>query len=91
MRGEASGGTRAPAGRPLVLKLDAKGLPPSGSYRLEIVDASGAALFEAAVKRESDGIAAALPKRLESGRYWVRVYEPRAAGSLLREFGLTVE
>ncbi len=90
MRGDAFAGARAPAGRPLVLKLDAKGLPALASYRLEIVDERGSALFESAVRRQSDAIAVALPQRLEPGRYWVRLYETRAAGSLLREFGLTV-
>jgi hypothetical protein len=90
MRGDALAGARAPAGKALVLKLDAKGLPVSASYRLEIVDERGSAVFVHAVSRQSDAILATLPRSLDPGRYWVRLYEAQPAGSLLREFGLTI-
>ncbi len=91
MRGDPSSGAHARAGAPLLLKLDAKGLPALSSYRMEIVDAQGTAVFESAVKREPDGTANALSKRLLPGRYWVRLYDPQGGGSLLREFGLTID
>ncbi len=91
VRGDASASPHAPAGRPLVLKLDAKGLPAFASYRVEVVDSSGVALFERAVERQSGDISTAVPERLKSGRYWVRLYEPNATGSLLREYGLSVD
>lgn len=90
MRGDTTSGASAPAGKPLVLKLNAVGLPTPSTYRLEVVDERGAVLFQNAVRLEAEIIAAALPQRLEPGRYWVRLSEPEAGGSLLREFGFTV-
>jgi anti-sigma factor RsiW len=90
-RGDALAAAHAPAGRALLLKLDAKGLPALASYRLEIVDADGSAVLQRAVDRQPDAIAAPLPQRLNPGTYWVRLYEPQAAGTLLREFGLTID
>ncbi|HOK47780.1 MAG TPA: zf-HC2 domain-containing protein [Bryobacteraceae bacterium] len=90
MRGDATSAASAPAGKALVLELNAVGLPAPSTYRLEVVDERGAVLFENAVRLEAETIAAPLPRRLEPGRYWVRLSEPEAGGSLLREFGFTV-
>jgi anti-sigma-K factor RskA len=92
VRGDVSAaGSYAPAGRPLLLKLDAEGLPVLESYRVEVVGADGVAFFDRAVKRQPNGISTTLSERLRSGKYWVRLYEPEAPGALLREYGLSVE
>jgi hypothetical protein len=89
--GEGLLGARAPVDKQLRLRLDPAGLPALGSYRLEIVDAHGAGVFEAEARRDAGEIAAQVTTRLAAGRYWVRLYEPRSPGLLLREFGLRIE
>ena len=89
--GEGLVGARAPADKRLRLQLDSAGLPAVGSFRLEIVDSGGTGVFEAEARRDAGEVSAQLTARLPAGRYWVRLYEPRPAGPLLREFGLTVE
>lgn len=89
--GEGLVGAHAPVDKPLRLRLDPAGLPALGSYRLEIVDARGAGVFEAEARREAGEISAQVTTRLAAGRYWVRLYEPRTAGPPVREFGLSIE
>jgi hypothetical protein len=71
----------APAGTPLVLQPDLSGLPVWPSYRLEVVDAAGARLWEGRYP------GAAAPK-MRPGVYFVRLYSP--AGELYREYGLEI-
>jgi hypothetical protein len=79
-------GAKVTARRPLLLKLDVTGLPLFPSYRWQIVNASGQAVFVGAVSAENpefkvDGI--------PSGLYFVRLSSP--GGELLREYGLASE
>ena len=81
--------TKAPAGRPLVLKVDLTELPALPGYRLEVVDRSGKGAWQAIVKPEGNRIEQALDARLLRGLYFVRLYAPE--GELLREFSLHIE
>ena len=89
--GETLLNARAPLGRPLLLKLDPAGLPVLPSYRLEIVDPRGAAVFEATAQRNATAITVEVARRLSAGAYWVRLYEPYPSRTLLREFGLLID
>lgn len=80
MRGISAAAT-APANTPLALHPDLTGLPAAASYRMEVVDASGRAVW-----RGSSG-GGTLPAR-RTGMYFVRIYSPRS--ELLREYGLEV-
>jgi hypothetical protein len=82
----APGGT-APAGKPLLLRLDASGLEGS-AYAVEVVDVDGAPVLEAAGRREKDQIVVASARPFAAGMYWVRLYG--AEHELLREYGLRV-
>jgi anti-sigma factor RsiW len=88
--GETPTSERAPAARPLRIHLDSTGLPALESYRVEIVDSSGARVFEAVTRREAGDLVVEMTRPLAAARYWVRLYEPGPAGALLREFGLQV-
>jgi hypothetical protein len=66
-------------------------LPALSFYRVEIVEASGAPVFEAVSARGEGDLIVETPKPLAAARYWVRLYEPGQAGALLREFGLRVD
>jgi hypothetical protein len=73
----------APAGRPLLLKLDLTGLSDGQPFAGEVVDASGSRVAKFPIG------APALMKPLPSGGYFVRIYT--ASGELIREYALTVE
>jgi hypothetical protein len=76
----------APADTWLLVRLDLAGLPDLLSYRLEMVDATGAAVWQGTATAR-DGKAEAKIPQTKAGAYFIRVYSP--AGGLLREFGLT--
>jgi hypothetical protein len=73
-----------PAAKPFTLMLDLTDLPPLPQYRLEIVDASGRAVFGSRAAPENNKLRATIAKGLPGGTYYVRVY----GGELLREYGL---
>jgi hypothetical protein len=81
----------APFRRPLVLRLDLTGLPPLDSYRVQIVDRQGQSVLESAGRPDRGRLAMAVSRSLAQGSYWVRVYNPQAARTPLREFGLELE
>lgn len=84
---QTPGMARAPASRPLRLAWDPTGLPPEVCCRLELVDATGRPLWS----RQASPAEPVAAEGLPSGRYWLRLYESRPGGALLREFGLQVE
>lgn len=75
-RGETS---RAPAGRPLDLKIDLTDVRASSHYGVEIVDAEGRKVW-------SGETPVRIAAGLVAGTYWVRLFTD--SGELLREFGL---
>jgi hypothetical protein len=79
---------RAPAGRPLDLSLDVRGLPAFPHYEMELVDAGGRVLDTSAVAAQSK-ITTRISKRLRPGTYFIRLYAP--SRELLREYGLQIE
>lgn len=87
--GEALAGAHAPAGKPLLLTLDATGLAALPSYHLQIVDSHGAAVLESDIRPANGGLRFTT-RKLNPGSYWVRLSEPFPHGALLREFGLAV-
>ncbi|HEX8985083.1 MAG TPA: hypothetical protein VF767_06625 [Bryobacteraceae bacterium] len=89
MRGESSTlYVSAPERTPLLLKLDLTGVAPLESYRVFIVDAQGAPVFETQARPDSGNLAVRAPARLVRGAYWVRLYDRAAPGVPLREYGL---
>ena len=79
VRGAAPG--QAPAGRPLLLKLDLTGLNDGQPFAVEVVDAAGSRVtqFPAGAPRLN---------ALAAGSYFVRIYT--SSGNLLREYALSV-
>jgi hypothetical protein len=78
----------APASKALVLNLDSAGLASPVPHRFRVVDSSGALILEGEAKVTEGKIAAAVPRALSAGDYWVRLYND--AGELQREYGLKV-
>lgn len=74
-----------PTGRTLSLRPDLNGLPASPSYRLDIVNASGALVWQGAVSAQAQPPSALVPPQ-SRGVYFVRVFLP--SGQLLREYAL---
>jgi hypothetical protein len=79
---------RAPAGRPLDVSLDMRGLPAFPKYEMEMVDAGGRVLDTSAVGMQGK-VTTRISKRLRPGTYFIRLYSP--SRELLREYGLQVE
>ena len=75
----AQPGSQVPAGRRLALQADTAGLPPASSYRLELVDQDGRAIWKGTTANSTIDA-------LRPGLYFLRVDSP--AGNLLREYGL---
>ena len=73
---------QAPAGAPLVLQPDLSGLPSWPTYRLEVVDATGARVWQGVYP------GSAAPK-MRPGVYFVRLSSP--TGELYREYGLDIQ
>jgi hypothetical protein len=78
-------GSRAPAGREILLQPDLTGLAEVPAYRLEIVDQTGRTVRQATFARARNRVKV---PGLNTGLYFVRVYLP--AGELLREYGLEI-
>jgi len=81
--------TRTVAARqPLILVMDVTGLPQLAEYELEVVDASGQAIFQALGTRQNNQVRGKLAHGLPRGAYFARLYA--RGGDMLREFALTV-
>jgi hypothetical protein len=85
---EGLAAAKAPAGKPLLLKMDITELQAFPSYRLEIVGQTGQQILETVARPESGAIVQPVRKRLPAGQYFVRLFAP--TGELLREFSLGV-
>lgn len=75
----------------VLLQIDVREIPQPNGYQLELVGSSGQPIWHSAVDGRNDRIAAAVPKRLSSGRYWVRLYDTGSPWTLLREYGLEID
>lgn len=89
MRGSETSPASVPAGRPLLLSIDVRGLPSSAAYDLEIVKVDGELVWAGTAEAARDSIRKEVPKRLDRGLYFVRVYAP-SSSELLREYGLRI-
>jgi hypothetical protein len=87
--GEGDGVAGAPSGRPLDLVIDGTDLPPSPSYRLEVVSSTGRQIWSGAAQIADRNISAHVTNSLRPGVYWVRLYS--SGDQLRREFGLRIE
>jgi hypothetical protein len=87
--GEADGMAHAPSGRPLKLAMNGSHLPPSPAYRLEVVNAAGANIWNGPAQPMDGMLSSLVEKSPGPGVYWVRLYN--SDGRLLREFGLRLE
>ena len=81
---------RAQAGH-VLLKIDVTQIHQENGYQLEVVNTNGRPIWHAAVDATRNQVATEIPKRLRSGRYWIRLYDTGSPGTLLREYGLEVE
>jgi anti-sigma factor RsiW len=72
------------------LKIDAASVPPSSSYQLQVVDASGREIWRTNLSPQNDEILAPIPMELPAGRYWVRL-STASDLKLLQEYGLAVD
>jgi hypothetical protein len=88
-RGGDNGDTAFPQARvdqPLDLAVDAKSVPFSKAYRLEVATESGRILWTGDTAIQGTELSAHVSIRPRPGVYWVRLYN--ASGELLREFGM---
>ncbi|HUJ22092.1 MAG TPA: hypothetical protein VLX58_11250 [Bryobacteraceae bacterium] len=79
---------QAPAGRPLELALDMRGLPLLPAYTVETVDGDGKQVAKSDATASQDVVKATVSIPLRAGNYFIRLYAP--SGELLREYGLRV-
>ncbi|MBL8176174.1 MAG: hypothetical protein JNK48_15965 [Bryobacterales bacterium] len=76
----------------LRLHLDLAELDQLSVYRVVIVNASGDLVWEAEQTNPGDNkLVVAVPKRLVSGTYWVRLLDRSASRRLLREYPLQLQ
>ena len=79
---------RVPAGRPLDVTLDIRGLPAFPHYEMEVVDTGGRVLDKSTAGMQGK-ITARIAKQLRPGSYFIRLYSP--SRELLREYGMQIE
>ena len=86
--------TAIPAGRPLLLHLNAKDLAEQ-PVSVEVVTSEGNEIWKGSSKINHDVADARLPKIDQKGSYLIRLYAPSektsAQGNLLREFSFEVQ
>jgi hypothetical protein len=75
----------------VLLKIDVTQIHQENGYQLEVVNTNGQPIWHAAVDATRNQVATEIPKRLRSGRYWIRLYDTGSPGRLLREYGMEVE
>lgn len=85
-RGPMAAHSQAPAGRPLVLRMDIAELAPQAGCRVEVVDEQGRRLWDGPAVLLDGRLAVTVSKPFSPGRYYVRLYSP--SSELLREYGL---
>lgn len=78
-------------GSPVTLQLDLTDVSASPIYTVEVVNASGALIWEGKVEPAANKLTAAVPEQLAAGRYWVRLYGNSLKTDLLREYPLAVK
>ncbi len=78
-----------PAGRPVRLKLNTDGIQGQ-NLRLELVDASGAAVWGGTAAPANGQAEVLVDRPLQSGTYWVRLYGQHDSDPL-REYALNVK
>lgn len=80
---------QAPARHPLQLSVPLADVPPSTQYQFELVTAAGKRIWSGPAQPRDGVLAAHVPKNLEAGSYWVRLYGSSA--ELLVEYGLKLD
>ena len=89
LRGSGGDGSaHARAGRRLELVIDRMDLPPSLSYRLEIVGSSGRQVWSGITRVAGQDISADVNDHFHLGVYWVRLY---SGEQVRREFALHID
>ena len=92
MRGAEEAGVPAVSSdRPLTLRIDVTELPVVPAYKLEIVDAKGATVWQGRAESKGRNIVQPIGRTLSAGQYWVRLYRDGPASDLLREFSMLVK
>jgi hypothetical protein len=78
-------------GRPLHMHLNAAGLNP-GTIKVELADSNGSILWQGISVVRDDTIDVTLPRIIQSGSHFVRLYSQTGTeSSLLREFALNAQ
>jgi hypothetical protein len=78
-------------GRPLHMHLNAAGLNP-GTIKVELADSNGSILWQGISVVRHDTIDVTLPRIIQSGAHFVRLYSQTGPdSSLLREFALNAQ
>ncbi|MBC8165868.1 MAG: hypothetical protein H7Y20_08355 [Bryobacteraceae bacterium] len=75
-----------PSGRTIDLRLDPTGAEAS-DVQTQVVDSSGGVVWEGRAIRTDGRWQAGVDKKLSSGRYWVKVVDPKT-GQQIREYSL---
>lgn len=83
--GESGAMIPARAGAALTLAVDLADLTPSGSYRLQIVDAKGTQVWNGESHAAGGTLKMQMSHGLKPGIYWIRLY---SGDNLVREFGV---
>lgn len=83
--------SRAPRGRPLILRADLSGLQPQAVWELEVADARGVRVQRSSGTAFEGRLEAQLTTGLTAGQYWVRLYAPGSGSGPLREYALRVD
>ena len=78
----------AQSGAPLILHMDATEIVSSDVYSVEVVNARGKRVWRGSASPHANELSVEVSSDLQSGRYWIRLFDSSKPPVLIREYGL---
>jgi hypothetical protein len=88
LRGADDGSSAVASGKAVRFEIDLTEIPPAPAFVVEIADSSGSTLWKDSVTPNGNALSVPIARKLDTGRYWIRLYAGGNEPRLLREFGL---
>lgn len=88
MRGADDGSSSIASGKAVRFEIDLTEIPAASAFVVEVADGRGSALWKDSVQPHGNSLSVRVDKKLDAGRYWIRLYSGGSSARLLREFGL---
>ena len=88
LRGADDGSSAVASGKAVRFEIDLTEIPAAPAFVVEMADSSGSTLWKDSVTPNGNSLSVPIARKLDRGRYWIRLYAGGNDPRLLREFGL---